>query len=363
MSERILVVDDDPQVIKVLQRVLQHAGYHPVPAHSGKQALATLDQVSNGEQGPIDLILLDILMPGMDGMQVCQEIRQRPEWLSVPIIMLTALTSSQDRIAAFDAGANDYVTKPFQPQELVARVNASINMRRLQARQREAERQARQLAIRLVQAQEEERQRLARELHDEVGQMLTGIKLHLAVLDNTISSEQSQLHQLVAEGQALVKTTMEEVRRMVMDLRPTLLDDLGLIPALDSYLENFTERTGLLVQAQLTLGTARLPAAMETALYRIFQEALTNVVRHAAARQVQVTLKIVDSQLLASIEDDGRGFDPTARLRDAWREGHMGIVGIRERVTLFNGSLELTSAPGKGTQLTISLPLPSDPHQ
>ena len=353
----VLIVDDDVQLAEMLRMILMHRGYQTTVALSGRQVLEIVKQTAPGDTPPVDLILLDIRMPEVGGIDVCRHVRAQPGWRMVPIVMLTALHALQDRLAAFEAGANDYVTKPFQQTELLARVEAFVSLRIAQLRQQEAEQQVRQLAARLVEAQEEERQRLARELHDEVGQMLTGVKLNLAMLKDSLPEDAAEAQELIAETRSLVDTTMTGVRRLATAIRPAALDDLGLIPALRSHIAHFAERTGLEVTANLDAGGQRLLRPIETALYRIIQEATTNIIRHAGAQRVQLVLRIEDGTVYGCVADDGQGFDPETRLPEAWREGHIGLLGIQERVASLHGRLEIRSAPGQGTKLEIWLPL------
>ncbi len=355
-SGRVLIVDDDPHIVQMLRSILDHHGYQTSLALSGWEVLEMIQQAGPDQEPAVDLILLDIRMPVVDGLEVCRKIRAQPAWANVPIVMVTALHSLQDRLVAFEAGANDFVTKPFQQAELLARVRAFVDLRQTQLRQQEAEQQVRRLAGQLVQAQEEERQRLAHELHDEVGQMLTSVKLNLAMLKDGLPEDSAELQELVSETRSLVDTTMDGVRRLASSLRPAALDDLGLIPALHAHVERLIERTGLEVTVDLDTGEQRLPKVIETGLYRIIQEATTNAIRHAEAERIELTLQLQDGRVYASVADDGRGFEPERRLQDAWREGHVGLLGIQERVANLNGDFAITSAPGAGTRIEVWLP-------
>ena len=151
----------------------------------------------------------------------------------------------------------------------------------------------------------------------------------------------------------LVTTTLQDVRRLAVELRPKALDDFGLVPALERLTQTFAEQTGLAVDFEPALAGERLPAEVETALYRIVQESLTNVVKHARARRVSVLLMRKDRAVVAVVEDDGRGFDPQAP-----RDGGFGLVGMRERVALLDGRLQVESREGAGTTLVVEVPLP-----
>ena len=204
---------------------------------------------------------------------------------------------------------------------------------------------------RAVQAQEAERRRLARELHDETGQALTSILLGLTAVERAESADEA--HAAAGELRSLVVETLQNVRRLAVELRPSALDDFGLEPALRRLGQSVGEAGGLDVQVETTLGGERLEADVETAVYRIVQEALTNVVKHAAAARASIVVTRKPASVLVMIEDDGRGFDPTVR-----EGGGLGLLGMRERVELLDGSFEVQAEPGQGTSLIVELPLP-----
>ena len=203
---------------------------------------------------------------------------------------------------------------------------------------------------RAVQAQEVERRRLARELHDETGQALTSILLGLAAVERSESAEAA--HAAAAALRELVVETLQNVRRLAVELRPSALDDFGLEPALRRLGQTVREGGLLDVQVEARLGAQRLPADVETALYRIVQEALTNVVKHAQARHVSIVLTRKQESVLVMIEDDGRGFDPTKPSVEG-----LGLQGMRERVELLDGTFQIEAARRTGTTLIVELPV------
>jgi signal transduction histidine kinase len=207
-----------------------------------------------------------------------------------------------------------------------------------------SERVARDALRRVVAAQELERQRLARELHDETGQALTSILLGLKQLDG-------ESPEAVAELRELVVATLQDVRRLAVELRPKVLDDFGLVPALERLTQGFAEHTGISVDLEASALTERLPVDVETAIYRIVQESLTNVVKHAQANSVSVVLTRGDGRIKAVIEDDGTGFDP-----EVGSEG-IGLVGMRERIALLDGSLAVESSARSGTTVAVEVPV------
>jgi two-component system, NarL family, sensor histidine kinase DevS len=208
-----------------------------------------------------------------------------------------------------------------------------------------SQRVARDALRRVVAGQELERRRLARELHDETGQALTSILLGLRSVEE--SGETS-----IQDIRELVVATLQDVRRLAVQLRPKALDDFGLGPALERLAQSFSESSGIGVELEVQLGAERLPTEVETTLYRIVQEALTNVVKHARAESVSIFVVRRGAAVTAVIEDDGQGFDPAAV-----PTGHLGLEGIRERVALHDGRLTVEAAPGAGTTLAIEVPL------
>ena len=213
-----------------------------------------------------------------------------------------------------------------------------------------AKRVSRDVVQRVVEAQEQERARLARELHDETGQALTSILLGLKGLEDVVDTSEGSAS--VAALRELVVSTLRSVRGLAVELRPTALDDFGLVPALERLADTFPEKTGVEVAIEAQLGEARLEPSVETTLYRLVQEALTNVLKHADARHVSISLVLKDGSVSAVVEDDGRGFSPETPRREA-----LGLVGMRERVGLVGGRISIESAPGAGTTLAVEVPV------
>jgi signal transduction histidine kinase len=212
-----------------------------------------------------------------------------------------------------------------------------------------SERVGRDVLRRVVQAQEAERKRLARELHDETGQALTSILLALKPLEQV---GDDRVAEAVASVRELVVSTLQDVRRLAVELRPAALDDFGLLPAVERLTHTFREQTGMHVELESRLPEQRLPAEVETALYRIIQEALTNVVKHSGASRVSVLLTERDHGVAAMVEDDGMGFET-----EAARDDGLGLVGMRERIGLVGGRLHVESSAGAGTTIVAEVPV------
>jgi signal transduction histidine kinase len=213
-----------------------------------------------------------------------------------------------------------------------------------------SERIARDALRRVVEGQELERRRLSRELHDETGQALTSILLGLRSLEESLETDDARA--ATAGLRELVVATLQDVRRLAVELRPSVLDDFGLVAALEHLTASFQEQTGIQVDLGVALGEGRLPGEVETALYRIVQESLTNVVKHARARRVSISMTRMQHSVKAVVEDDGQGFDP-----ENTREGGFGLVGMRERLSLLGGRLRVESRPGAGTTIAVDVPL------
>ena len=224
-------------------------------------------------------------------------------------------------------------------ESLVSRASIAVDL---------SERVSRDALRRVVQAQELERARLARELHDETGQALASILLGLRQLEDSVESDEAR--KATADLRELVVATLQDVRRLAVELRPSALDDFGLVPAVERLAATVSAPSGPTVDVAARLGDTRLGQETETVLYRIVQESLTNIVKHAAAGHVSITLVRKAASAVVVVEDDGSGFDP-----DGIRDGALGIAGMRERVALVGGKLTLETSPGAGTTLTARI--------
>jgi signal transduction histidine kinase len=212
-----------------------------------------------------------------------------------------------------------------------------------------SERFSRDSVRRVVEAQELERARLARELHDETGQALTSILLGLKPLEETAESPEARA--ALDSVRELVISTLQDVRRLAVELRPSALDDFGLVPAVERLTDTFREQSGLQVDLETQLGDERLPSEAETTLYRVIQEALTNIIKHSAASRVSILLQRKNGAVVAVVEDDGNGFDPSDTRPDS-----LGLAGMSERVSLAGGRLQVETSPGSGTTVVAEMP-------
>jgi two-component system sensor histidine kinase UhpB len=212
----------------------------------------------------------------------------------------------------------------------------------------------------VVQAQEDERQRIAHELHDQIGQAITALKLDLEMLRDGLGADDPELDSRLAEDIAIAAELIEDIQTLSFTLRPAVLDDLGLEPALRWYTDRFARRTGLGIEMDVTAiedGNPRLPDEVETVAFRCIQEILTNVVRHAHAENVLIAVKRHGSFFRLAVTDDGVGFDVTTVLEQGSFQTAFGLSGMQERVALVGGTLQIQSWPGQGTQVAIEVPL------
>lgn len=231
-------------------------------------------------------------------------------------------------------------------RDVTERVRAEEALRRSQTELRE-------LAYSMNSVREEEKRRIARELHDELGQALTALKLDLTWLSERLPAGQAAIAEKLGAMQAMIDGTVAATRRISADLRPLILDDLGLVPAAEWLVQEFTQRTGIPCELRVASPELELKDPQATAVFRILQESLTNVARHARAQRVEVALGRSDGSVTLNVRDNGRGFN----LDDPRRPNAFGLMGLRERVSLLGGEVRIDSQPGLGTVLHVQIPL------
>jgi signal transduction histidine kinase len=227
---------------------------------------------------------------------------------------------------------------------------------RLLEQSRRMQEQLRLLSRELLSAQEEERKKISRELHDVIAQTLTTINVRLAALKKEATLNTEGLERSIARTQQLVQESVEIVHRFARELRPTVLDDVGLIPALHTFMKAFREETGIRVSLSVFAGVEQVNGDKRTVLYRVVQEALTNVARHAQASSVHVKIQKLDGAIRLKIKDDGKGFQEERVLR-AKKSKRLGLLGMRERLEMVGGTFAVKSAPRKGTTVIAQIPL------
>ncbi len=259
------------------------------------------------------------------------------------------------------AAANRKLKKEIARRRIVERTlrNSAQHTGRLLEQARRLQEQLRFLSRRVLSAQEEERKRISRELHDVIAQVLTSINVRLAVLKTDAGVNTRDLAKTIARTQRLVEKSVDIMHRFAYNLRPAVLDYLGLIPALHSFMKNFSKATGIRVSLTAFAGAEKLDDASRTALYRVAQEALTNVARHAQASLVEASIQRLSNSVRMQIKDNGKSFDVERTLHTV-KSRRMGLLGMRERVEMVGGKFTVESAPGHGTTIQAQIPFHRD---
>jgi signal transduction histidine kinase len=350
---RILMVEDDPADAELIRHALRKDGLS-----------FTLERVETGEdylralqKAPPDVILSDYALPTFDGyaaLAIAQ--KSCPE---VPFIFVTGTMGEEVAIETLKNGATDYVLKlrlsRLAPAVLRALREARERIERKHALEqlRQSHEQLRALSVYLQHVREEERMRISRAVHDELGQALTGLKIDLSWLSHRLPSQANSLIEKARKMSSHIDETIQTVRRISTELRPGILDHLGLVAAIDWQASEFQTRTGIQCRFAHALDQAILDDELNTAFFRIFQETLTNVIRHADATRVEVDLYEEGGRLILQVKDNGRGI----RREQVSSVKSIGLLGMRERAALFGGEVNITGTPKKGTCVTVSIPL------
>jgi signal transduction histidine kinase len=345
LKAKILIVDDEPKSLFALQELLGSLGQTVMAAQSGEDALKL------ALKHDFAVILLDVRMPGMDGFEAAKLIRGRERSKEMPIIFLTAQADEMTSMfRGYAVGAVDYLMKPVVPEVLKSKVSIFVELFRKTERLRESEDKLRRLAAHLISVREEERAHIAREIHDELGQVLTGIKMEVGWLQKRI--KEPQLLEKTESMSKLIDSTVQTVRKIATGLRPEMLDDMGLIAAVGWQAKEFQKRTGIRCRANLP-PEKKFDLDISTGLFRIFQEILTNVARHSRATRVDIELVATDERLELEVTDNGVGI-PDAELRG---RKSLGLLGMQERALLFGGEVNVSGTPGHGTRVSVKIPL------
>ncbi len=347
----ILMVDDQPAKLLTYEVILEELGENLIKATSGREALECL------LKNEVALVLMDVSMPELDGFELAEMIRQHPRFQKTAILFISAVRLTDlDRLTGYQRGAVDYISVPVIPELLRAKVSVFAELFRRALQLRKLNDELRRLSGRLITMQDEERRRIARELHDGLGQELVAAKLLLHRCQQSKSEEVKQ--EAVEDVAKIIEEGIQQVRSMSHLLHPPLLDEIGLLSAVRWYLEGFTQRSGIQTSIEVDPPDfPRLPADLETTIFRIVQESLSNVFRHSQAQNADVALSIEDGHVVARIRDDGRGVTESVSDQHPNSIG-IGISGMSQRVKEFGGELRIL--PGSpGTVVEILIPHPS----
>ena len=354
----ILMVDDQPCKLLSYEVILSELGEHLIKAASGPEAL---EQLLKNE---IAVVLLDVHMPGQDGFELATMIRKHPRFEKTAIIFISAVRVTDiDRLTGFEQGAVDYISVPIVPRLLRARVRVFVELYR---KTRELERlngELRSISSHLIRVQDDEHRRIARELHDGLGQELAALKMILVQIPNHNSVDAKD--QAADEASEIVARAIQQVRSLSHLLHPPLLDEVGLLSAIQWYLDGLTKRSGIATSLEVQPADfPRLTRDLETAIFRVIQEALTNVFRHSEASKAWVTLGQQKDQVIVNVGDDGKGIGTEIA---EMRPGSLGVglAGMRQRAKELGGKLRLTNG-NPGTLVEIVIPakcsVPQEEH-
>jgi signal transduction histidine kinase len=346
----VLMVDDQPAKLLTYEAILAELGENLIPAKSGNEALELL------LKNDVAVVLTDVSMPGMDGFELADTIRRHPRFQQMAIIFISAVCLTDlDRLRGYQTGAVDYLSVPIIPELLRAKVSVFAELHRRAQQLEKLNHELRRLSNSLIAAQDNERRRIARAMHDGLGQELSAAKM---VLDGILSQHdvpESQKTLAAADASSMLERALLQVRSLSHLLHPPLLDEVGLSSAIAWFLDGFTKRSGIGTSLDLQpLGLPRFSSELETAVFRILQEALNNVFRHSGARNSWIRLQERDGQLMLIVRDDGRGIK--AGVVECRPESiGVGIGGMRQRVKEFGGVLRLENC-NPGTLLEVIIP-------
>jgi signal transduction histidine kinase len=357
---RILLLEDNPTDADLVRHALRAGGLSFSCEHvDNKNAF-----IRRLEKSPPELILADFSLPTLDGytaLEIAQKICP-----DVPFIFVTGTLGEEVAIETLKKGATDYVLK-HRLSRLVPSVHRAmreteglIEQKRTEEQLRRSHEQLRALSVHLQYVREEERIRIAREVHDELGQAMTGLKLQLMWLSGRVPENLKAAHakiHVMADG---IDATIHAIRRIATELRPGLLDTAGLPAALEWQANEFQKQTGIECSVSVAIGDTVLNQDLNTAFFRIFQETLTNVIRHARAGKVEVRLFEAAKHFILEVKDNGRGISES----EIENTKSIGLIGMRERAALLGGEVQLRGEPGKGTTVSVRIPRPPkhSPH-
>lgn len=355
----ILLLEDNPSHAELVEQVMKEGGIRfSLTRVETREAFQ-----QELETTPPDLILSDYALPSFDGCTALAITKEKKP--GIPFIFVTGTMGEEVAIETLKNGATDYVLKT-RLVRLVPSVWRALRetaerreRRRAEEQLRRSHKQLRALTTYLQYVREEERTRISREVHDELGQALTGLKLDLAWVAGNLPRNAHSLLQKIKTMSAGIDVTIQTVRRISTELRPGILDNLGLVAAIEWQASEFQTRTGIACVVSTTVSDTLWDQDFNTVFFRIFQETLTNIIRHANATRVDVHLAVEQGCLVLTVRDNGRGItdEEIANTRS------IGLIGMRERAALVGGDIELQGRPGHGTTVVVRIPLPGPPAE
>jgi signal transduction histidine kinase len=349
---RILLLEDNATDADLVRHALRMGGL----AFSWALVDNKSDFIRQLEQFGPDLILADFSLPSLDGYTALELAREK--CADVPFIFVTGTLGEEVAIETLKKGATDYVLK-HRLSRLVPSVHRALReaegqrgRKQTEEQLRESHAQLRALSVHLQDVREQERIRIAREVHDELGQSLTGLKLQLTWMAGRLPKDLKSLHRKIHAMTDGIDETIQSIRRIATELRPGLLDTAGLPAALEWQAIEFQKQTGIECSVSVAMRGSTLNQDLNTAFFRIFQETLTNIIRHANATKVEVRLFEAAEHFILEVKDNGRGISES----EIQNTKSIGLVGMRERAALLGGEVRWRGHPGKGTTVSVRIP-------
>ncbi len=342
---QILLAEDELMIAEDIQINLEELGYHVVQiVTSGEEAVASAAKLHP------DIVLMDIMLKGeMDGIHAAQLIRSQH---NIPVVYLTSYSDKETLERAKITEPFGFILKPFHIDGLQSTIEMALYKHRMEQRLSESEGRMRQFSAHLQAIREQERTYVAREIHDELGQALTALKMDLSWLRSHIDPDADNFLIKISSMTQLIDQTLSRVKKISTELRPGLLDDLGLGAAIEWQAGEFQNRTSIQCNVHIEPEDVMLDEQSSTAIFRILQEALTNVIRHAEATTVSISLIQKDGSVTLTVEDNGKGI---TRSQIENRQA-FGLIGIRERVDFLGGEVSIGDNKGKGTTIQVRIP-------
>lgn len=351
---KLLLLEDNPDDAELIQQLLKRSGlsFSAEVVSDEMEFLKALDHTS------YDAVLADNALPQYSSLEALNLIKQKNPFTA--FILVTGTVSEEFAVKIIQEGADDYLLKT-NLTRLSSAIKNAIYSRKMQKEKLHAEKemielnkQLRNLTSHLQDVREEEQTRIAREIHDELGQMLTAIKMDIASANRKMDTASADSKAHLADAIELVDNMIKSVRKIASELRPTVLDDLGLEAALEWQIQEF-EKHNPHIRASFfsSLYDKTIEKNVATALYRIFQESLTNIARHSEATKVRADLNYISGSLILTVTDNGKGINTTVNKE----RKTLGIVGMKERALLLKGTLTIDSTAGNGTVITVCIPM------
>ena len=350
---KILMIEDNSLDAELIVKIIERSGINTATTviSNKKELMDALDEEN------FDIVLSDHSLPQFNSTEALKIIKERiPD---LPFIVVTGTVSEEFAVSILHQGADDYILKN-NLKRLPSAITSVIEKRKMQQARKKAEAdleksndELRLLASHLQNIREQERKVIAREIHDELGQQLTALKMDISWIAKKIQGEDDSVKQKIIIATGLIDETIKTVRKIATELRPSILDDLGLIETLRWHSQEFEKRFLIKIDFPDDINDIDIPKEDAIGLFRIYQESLTNIARHAKATYVKASIQHDDNMFVLTITDNGKGFE----VDKVAGKKTLGLLGMKERILMMGGQYEIISSPGQGTTVRVSAPL------